>query len=157
MNVTNKPQKVRKRLTLGEWLPSKSAEVDILELGDLDKGDIPVPSFIERLRVLVGKQWSSEPVPGEEEIQFGDNLTTEEKEVLVMVLRQFPDVFATGSFKPGTVEGVECVIDTGDTPPICEKRWRYTPDQERVIKNNLKEMLDNDIIEPGNGCSGFRW
>lgn len=72
-----------------------------------------------------------------------------------LVIRQFPDVFATVAYALGVVQGVECDINTGDVSPIHVNRWRYTLKQVVVIKEHLRGMLQNGIIQPRKGVWRF--
>ena len=146
-----------KKLVIGRWTPVDSEALEVRDLSDLDH--VSPAEVICRLQQLIGaEQWKKNaktPLPGEEDMRFGDNMSAEQKDMLLMVLRQFPETFADGAFKPGTVEGVVCEVDTGDASPIHIARHRNTPEKDQALREQLQELLQNDIIEPGKGEWGF--
>ncbi len=156
LNAHTRKSKLKK-LVIGRWVPMDSQALEVRDLSDLDHAD-PV-EVVMRLKELIGDAaWernAKTPLPGEEEMQFGSNLSADQKKLLLMVLRQFPTTFADGAFKPGTVDGVTCEVDTGDTRPIHISRHRNTPEKDKALREQLQEMLENGIIEPGKGEWGF--
>ena len=64
------------------------------------------------------------------------------------ILNENIDLFATGlSDIPGTNLS-QHVINTRDAAPIRQRSYRYTPETRREIERQVKEMWENDIIEP---------
>jgi O-acetyl-ADP-ribose deacetylase (regulator of RNase III)/transposase InsO family protein len=43
---------------------------------------------------------------------------------------------------------LQCEIDTGDALPVRSRCFRYSPEQKKVLKQQVQELLDADIIEP---------
>jgi hypothetical protein len=43
---------------------------------------------------------------------------------------------------------LQCEIDTGDALPVRSRCFRYSPEQKKILKQQVQELLDADIIEP---------
>ena len=156
INTADQVRKIPTTLEIGTWSPAVESGYELRSLSELD--NVQGTTVLGRFRQILkgkGKGWLEEPLPDEDEIQFGNQLNDMEKEMLIQVLRQFPDVFAPSDGSPGLVEGVQCDIDTGTANPILQKRWRHTPEQLEQIRENIEELLSKGIIEPGEGQWGF--
>ena len=60
-------------------------------------------------------------------------------------MRKFADVFST---KPGKTELIEHHIETGHTKPIKLPPYRVPQAFQAIVRQELKEMLKQGIIEP---------
>lgn len=153
ISATSTRWKLRKHFEIGKWTPMDSTTFQFQNLELLDH--VALDTVISRLKELLEGALLTDPVPGEVDIALGMQFSEDELRMPHFEIRQFPDVFATGTYAPGAVQGVECNIDTADHKPIHEKRCWYTPKQTDVIKTQLQEMLDIGIIEPGHSQWGF--
>jgi hypothetical protein len=43
---------------------------------------------------------------------------------------------------------LQCEIDTGDALPVRSRYFQYSPEQKKILKQQVQELLDADIIEP---------
>ena len=76
---------------------------------------------------------------------FGKQLTTSQQNNLSDLITEFKDVFSP---KPGKTELLEHHIQTGDVKPIKLPPYRVPQAFQAMVKQELKEMLDQEIIEP---------
>lgn len=53
--------------------------------------------------------------------------------------------------KPGRTSIIRHHIDTGDTKPIKLRPYRVSPARQRIISQQIQQMLQDGIIEPANG------
>ena len=75
-------------------------------------------------------------------------ISPDEREELRKLLYEFADRFAFNPNKPTTTSMVMHEIKTGSHPPIRAKPYPMARIQEETIKEHVKEMLTNEIIEP---------
>ena len=61
------------------------------------------------------------------------------------LITEFKDVFSS---KPGRTKLIEYYIHTGDVQPIKLPPYRVPPAFLAMVKQELKKMLDQGIIEP---------
>jgi hypothetical protein len=43
---------------------------------------------------------------------------------------------------------LQCEIDMRDALPVRSRCFRYSPEQKKILKQQVQELLDADIIEP---------
>ena len=79
-----------------------------------------------------------------------DELSAKQKKELSELLEEFKDVFARKDFKLGNPDLIENEIHTKG-PPICQPYGRQNPEVRKHEQEQLKEMLDQEIIRPS--CS----
>ena len=76
------------------------------------------------------------------------NLTSEQKLELKMLIGRNRDVFALNMSELGVSHSFHHTIDTGDAPPQRQQYYRTSPANRLEQEIQIKEMLQNDIIEP---------
>ena len=79
-----------------------------------------------------------------------DELSTEQRRELSELLEEFKDVFAGKDFKLGNTDLIEHEIHTKG-PPFRQPYRRQNPEVLKHEQEQLKEMLDQEIIRPS--CS----
>ncbi|XP_063635205.1 uncharacterized protein LOC134805954 [Cydia splendana] len=80
-------------------------------------------------------------------IQGYDRLDESQKQVADNVVRQFEDI----SFQRkglGVTDVITHRIDTGDSGPIRQRYYRLSPEKQRILVEQVDEMLSLDVIEP---------
>ena len=55
----------------------------------------------------------------------------------------------------GEAEGVEFEINTGDSAPVYRPRFMRSPDQLRILKEEITKMIELDVMEPVKRCRGW--
>ena len=76
---------------------------------------------------------------------FGKHLTTKEQNDLNDSLEEFEDVL---SIKPGKTDLIEHHIVTNTTKPIKLPPYRVPQAYQEMVRQEIKEMLNQGIIEP---------
>jgi hypothetical protein len=79
--------------------------------------------------------------------QIGD-LPDDHRRKLMIVLREFRDVFSNGKMDIGCTPVIEHQIDTDGASPIAEPPRRIPMALEEKVDNLVTELLKNDIIQP---------
>ena len=112
-------------------------------IGDGPNDETPVSS--EYFKEFIKR----EKLPEDLKIDF-KLLTISQLEALGDVLARYKDLFATDAVNPGSVDPSLCEhnIDTGDSKPINQKPRRVSPEQRRIIRTTIDELLKAGIIQP---------
>ena len=76
------------------------------------------------------------------------NLTFDQQNQLKYLLNEFHDIFAKDEHDLGKTDIVQHKIDVGDHPPIKSTPYRVPYCQRSIISQQVKSMLDNNIIKP---------
>ncbi|CAC5423904.1 unnamed protein product [Mytilus coruscus] len=76
------------------------------------------------------------------------DLTPEQKQKLMVMLGTNRDVFAINLSELGCTDLHPHRIDTGDAAPVRQRFYRQSPAMKTESSKHIKEMLDNNIIEP---------
>ena len=76
------------------------------------------------------------------------NLTAHQKSQLLAFLGRNRNVFATNLSELGLTHLYSHRIETGDARPIKQAPYRVCPEKKGEIEKQVKELLQNDIIEP---------
>ena len=79
-----------------------------------------------------------------------DELSLDQRRKLGELLKEFQDVFAGKDFKLGNTDWIEHEIHSKG-PPIRQPYRRQNPEVRKQEQEQLKEMLDQEIIRPS--CS----
>lgn len=79
-------------------------------------------------------------------IQAYDNLTESEKLVADDVISQFSDI-SSERRGLGETSMVSHRIDTGDSEPVRQRYYRLSPEKQRILADQVDEMLALDVIE----------
>ena len=74
-------------------------------------------------------------------------LNEKQREQLLTLLGQYRDIFARDITELGVTNIYEHRIDTGDAIPVRQRFYRHTPTASKEAERQIKEMLENDIIE----------
>ncbi|GFT50235.1 retrovirus-related Pol polyprotein from transposon 297 [Trichonephila clavipes] len=74
----------------------------------------------------------------------GESLTSAHKEKLNLLLESFQNVF-----KPEgeTTNILEHHVNTGNSPPISELPYRMSPVKKEILRKEIEDLLEKDIIE----------
>ena len=81
-------------------------------------------------------------------LQFQTNWPQrKKKKELEALLKEFEDVFAGKGFKLGNTPVIEHEIHTKG-PPIRQPYWRQNPEMHRQEQEQLKDMLEQEIVRP---------
>ena len=75
-------------------------------------------------------------------------LSSTDKEKLLDMIGQNRDVFAKDLSELGNTNRHPHFIDTGDAHPIKQRAYRASPRARAEISRQVKEQLENDVIEP---------
>lgn len=70
------------------------------------------------------------------------------KKKIELLLQEFSDVFSKSIRKMGVTNLVEHKIDVGDAQPIKCRPYRVSQKEREIIDEQIKDMLQNDIIRP---------
>lgn len=76
-----------------------------------------------------------------------DNLTNDQKATADHIIDQFQEI----SYEKrglGRTTLITHSIDTGDAAPIRQRYYRMSPDKQRVLVEQLDDMLKEDVVEP---------
>ena len=83
-------------------------------------------------------------------VKINPELTEKEQESIKQILSEFWDCLAFSPDQIGHTDVITHRIDTGTHKPIHQRlRTRYSHEEKLVIEQQVKEMLDTGIIEPG--------
>lgn len=80
-------------------------------------------------------------------IQAYDHLSDSEKSVADNIISQFRDISAECKGL-GETKLITHRIDTGDAQPIRQRYYRMSPEKQRILVEQVDEMLGLDVIEP---------
>lgn len=81
-------------------------------------------------------------------IKTPEGLTKEQKAIFRSIIEEYADVFATSIADLGQCTVGEHVIRTIDTNPIYLPPYRVSQAEREFLRNEIAEMLKNNIIEP---------
>lgn len=76
-----------------------------------------------------------------------DNLSVNEKSVADNIIAQFEDISAERKGL-GKTNLIVHHLDTGDAQPIRQRYYRMSPEKQRILVEQVDEMLGLDVIEP---------
>ena len=75
------------------------------------------------------------------------NLTFDQQNQLKNLLNEFHDIFTKDEHDLGKTDIVQHKIDVGDHPPIKSTPYRVLYSQRSIISQQVKSMLENNIIQ----------
>ena len=78
-----------------------------------------------------------------------DHLSEEQKQNVKQLLLKYKALF---SDKPGKTSLAVHDVDVGNAKPIKQHPYRLNPSKLSQVREEIKYMLENDIIEPSNSC-----
>ena len=76
------------------------------------------------------------------------DLISKQRTVLKTLLHVCADIFSTAPADLGRTGAVKHQIDTGDSPLIKQVLRRVPLDQQQVVHQHVKDMLQNGIVRP---------
>ena len=83
------------------------------------------------------------------------NLTFYQQNQLQNLLNKFHDIFAKDEHDLGKTDIVQHKIDVGDHSPIKSTPYRVPYSQRSIISQQVKSMLENNIIKPSTSPWSF--
>ena len=78
-----------------------------------------------------------------EDIQYGQNLTKEQKEELQRLASEFPERFTPD---PGTTDTIQHEVNLTSDRPVYSKPYRLPYHTREELKKDIKEMLDLGVV-----------
>ncbi|XP_053202154.1 uncharacterized protein LOC128387043 [Panonychus citri] len=87
---------------------------------------------------------------------ISSNLNQHQKSSMINFLNKFKSVFSTHKYDLGCIpaEMVNIKIDIGNhSIPKCNP-YRLGPKKREILDKKIKELMENNIIEPSNSCGG---
>ena len=80
--------------------------------------------------------------------QLGPNLSDKERNVIEKLVQSYKNVFASNPKRPSRSTTMQHEIETGDARPVYVKPRRIPEAWKQEVDEQVKQMLDNDIISP---------
>jgi hypothetical protein len=84
------------------------------------------------------------------------NLSREREQELEALIRRYAHTFLLAGAPlralAGEAEGVEFEINTGDATPVYRPPFIRSPDQLRILKEEIQKMIELDVMEPVPGA-----
>ena len=77
-----------------------------------------------------------------------DEISNKDKQNLLSLLRKHSDAFCKHKRDKGRTHLVEMTIDTGNVPPVRSGFRRLSPPQCEIVQKQVKELLEDGLIEP---------
>jgi ribonuclease HI len=144
-------------------LLAEKVNIEIIDIADepLPKGIVPLEDLFDRNDMYKGKPSSKindeiiEFNIGTEEspkmIKFGKGTTTDEREKLISLIREFKDVFAWSyedlkAYHEDVIQHAIPLID--GTKPFRQKLRQMNPKVSPQVQKELQKMVEAGIIEP---------
>ena len=81
-----------------------------------------------------------------------DNLSSVQEGELRSLLADYASVFQTTGSPLGHYSKVKHVINTGDHPPVRVRPYRHPPHLQKIIREQVEQMLKDKIISPSTSC-----
>ena len=147
LNTAAKRVRLPEGADLGTWLPV-TADMELIEMD----GGLETDAVMQWLHSV--KTGGGAPVPGEDDIKYGD-LTPAEEQRFRELLRCYPELFHSGGQPTKTTLPVEHHIPTGTAAPIFQRRLRGSQAENGIIAAEVEKMLKDGVIEAGHGAWGF--
>lgn len=79
-------------------------------------------------------------------------LSSDEKEKLTSLINDNIDIFSSGLHDIGRTKVVKHEIDTGNSKPIRGRPYKTPFHQKEIIKTEVKNLLDANLIKPSNSA-----
>ena len=80
--------------------------------------------------------------------QLPDSLDAEQEQQVGQLLRNYQDIFSSGTYDMGRTNLVDHEINTGSHPPIRQGLRRHPIEHLDVIDEEVRELVRHDLIEP---------
>ncbi|CAG2205845.1 unnamed protein product [Mytilus edulis] len=144
LNPTNAKVRLSKHTKIGKFSEiienSISSEItdDTIEINSIDKGTQNKNNEAKYIEIAKSLNFN-----------FSDSdLTTEQKQKLMVMLGTNRDVFAMNLSELGCTDLHPHRIETGDAQPVRQRFYRQSPAVKGEASKHVEEMLKYDIIEP---------
>ncbi|CAG2254580.1 unnamed protein product [Mytilus edulis] len=144
LNPTNAKVRLSKHTKIGKFSDiienSISSEItdDTVEINSIDKGTQNKNNEAKYIEIAKSLNFN-----------FSDSdLTTEQKQKLMVMLGTNRDVFAMNLSELGCTDLHPHRIETGDAQPVRQRFYRQSPAVKGEASKHVEEMLKYDIIEP---------
>ncbi|KAE8969503.1 hypothetical protein PF011_g26774 [Phytophthora fragariae] len=148
LNVDGKREKLPAREALGTWMPTDETMELLSMSGELERDR--VKEWVMKLR-----KDDASLLTDEAKLNIGE-MEPADKALVVAVLHQYAEVV---NKKPGCPPlantEVQHHINTGDAALIMLRRRRHAVSENSVMDKNVDEMLEQGVIEEGQGAWGF--
>ncbi|POM64080.1 Hypothetical protein PHPALM_20442 [Phytophthora palmivora] len=147
LNVESRREKLPAREALGTWKPVKE-DMELLAVnGELERER--VAAWVSKL-----KKEYAEPLTDEEKLDISE-MEQEDRDLVIALLRQYSGIVEKKTGCPPLARvNVEHNINTGDAAPIMLRR-RHAVAENTLIYKEVDDMLQQGVIEPGQGAWGF--
>src|ERR1700722_3321998 len=161
-NITRIPKMLKKGTVIGKVQPieevidkeiTESNEINLIQKATQEVG--PQQQVIKKATQEVGPRQQAinllTTVKSSilSRINLDDTeLSLEQKVQLGTLIEKYQDCFANDNKAPSSTVKVYHDIDTGDADPIKSAPARVSPIEQKEIDKQVKEMLENKIIEP---------
>lgn len=76
-----------------------------------------------------------------------DNLNDSQRAIADSIVEQFKDISYEHKVL-GRTHLISHCIDTGDSPPVRQRYYRLSPEKQKILIEQVDEMLDLDVVEP---------
>ncbi|KAE9357759.1 hypothetical protein PF008_g3016 [Phytophthora fragariae] len=147
INTNGTVARLPNKKELGTWIPLDK-EMDILAMN----GELRIDRLGEWLNEMGD---TATPLENEDEVQIGVD-DTGSRNLVMKLLRVYRQLSRnSGDCPPATALDMHHHIDTGDASPIMLKRRRQAQTEDKIIGDNVSQMLNAGVIEEGNGAWGF--
>ena len=143
INLNSQPQSLHIKTVAAIAEPVVS--VTSIEGHDLDRRDLD-PELVRTI-----KEFDPEMLSAHLKIVWDANvtdLTDGQRQIFFDLLIRHQSVFAKNKYDLGRTDLVQHEIDTGDNRPIKQAARRLPLNKREEAEKQVKEMLDNGIIEP---------
>ena len=146
LNATDQEIVLKEGTVIGQFVPVEEVETVI-------PSDSNQPAF-RTLNTKKDEEFPSHLSAYLEE--WGQDLNDEQKGQLRTLLATNQDVFSKHNYDVGktTLTKHEIPVHAGTTP-IKMHPYRQSPEQEKEIERQLKQMVESGLVEPGRGAWSF--
>ncbi|KAG7307441.1 hypothetical protein JYU34_007633 [Plutella xylostella] len=105
------------------------------------------PKYLSNSENLFQTDPGLSEISSEVHLHAYDNLDSAQKQIADDVLEQFKDI-SFGEKGLGRTQLITHKINTGDAEPIRQRYYRMSPEKQRIITEQVDEMLALDVVEP---------
>ena len=128
------------KLESSKVILKKGTRLGYLEKLNKDDG------YFENASVLL-TQLHEAGISGLDEVKIG-SMAKDEKEKLMVVLKEYEDIFSSSKMDIGCTQLLKHRIDTGDALPIALPPRRIPLALEEKVDKLVEDLIANDIIQP---------
>ncbi|KFD45724.1 hypothetical protein M513_13402 [Trichuris suis] len=155
------------RIDRPDWVSQTAAEgKDSQPTGDIERAPASKPHMdLEEMRhrkkgsqIMIAGTLAEDETPQPtslEQLRFGEQLSTEEKECLVKLANSFEQLFDRLPAGKGNNYAVKHRIPTGGANPIVCRPYRVSVREREAINQQVEEMLREGVIEESHSPWAF--